>query len=167
MKAPIATGLGLERLKFSFTRPPLLVGGKAMEYYDLRPAGADVDLIADPADVLSLIALHPTRVKDLWGDLGVCPLEFEIWATICLLTYDDLSPGAIDRGDHLVISLEKLLLMKALATHVEKYLQDTRLIAQRFLRTQYEAYAATTARNAALLAGIPGLTYLERTGPTT
>ena len=57
--------------------------------------------------------------------------------------------------------------MKALATHKEKYLQDTRLIAQRFLRTQYEAYAATTARNAALLDGIPDITYLERAGPAT
>ena len=159
--------LGLERLAYSFTRPPLLVGGKAMEYYDLRPAGADVDLIADLADVRRLITLHPTRVKDLWGDLGVCPLDFEIWTSICLLTYDDLSPGAIDRSDHLVISLEKLLLMKALAMHKEKYLKDTQLIVQRLLRTQYEAHPTIAARNAALLDGIPGITYLERTGPTT
>ena len=160
--------LGLERLSYSFTRPPLLVGGKAMEYYDLRPAGADVDLIADPHDVRHLITLHPTRVKDLWGDLGVCPPgppDFEIWASICLLAYDDLTPGAIDRGGHLVVCLEKLLLLTALAMHKEKYLDDTRLIVQRLLRTQYEAHATTAARNAALLDGIHGITYLERTGP--
>ena len=159
--------LGLERLAYSFTRPPLLVGGKAMEYHDLRPAGADVDLVADPQDVRHLITLHPTRVKDLWGDLGVCPLDFEIWASICLLTYDDLAPAAVDEGDYLVISLEKLLLMKALAMHKEKYLKDTQLIVQRILKTRHEAYDAVAARNAALLEGIDDITYLERIGPTT
>ena len=151
--------VGLDRLSHSFRRKPLLVGGKAMEYYGLRQAGPDIDFLADPQDVRHLITLHPTRVKDLWGDRGVCPLDFAIWANICLLTYDDLAPEAIDEGDYLV--------MKVLAMHKGKYLKDTQLIVQRILRTQYEAYGATAARNAALLEGIDGITYLERTGPTT
>jgi hypothetical protein len=145
----------------------LLVGGKAMEYYGLRAAGADMDLIADAEDVRRLIARHPSRVKDLWGDLGVCPLEFEIWASICLFTYDDLAPGAVDAGEVLVVSLEKLLMMKALAMHKEKYLRDTQLIVKRILRHQNEQYDAVRARNEALLAGIQGIVYLELDGPAS
>jgi hypothetical protein len=57
--------------------------------------------------------------------------------------------------------------MKALAMHKEKYLKDTQLIVQRLLRTQHEAHPTIAARNAALLDGIPAVTYLERTGPST
>ncbi len=157
--------VGLGRLGHAFARKPLLVGGKAMEYYGLRKAGADVDLVADREDVRRLIALHPARVKDLWGDLGVCPFEFEIWASICLFTYDDLADGAVDEGEVRVVSLEKLLLMKALAMHKEKYLRDTQLIVQRILHTQNQQYEAVRARNHAVLAGIDGVAYLERLGP--
>src|SRR6266542_6146969 len=145
--------VGLERLSYSFARKPLLIGGKAMEYYGLRKAGADIDLVADAEDVRRLIELHPSRVKDLWGDLGVCPLEFEIWASICLFTYGDLAEGAVDEGEVFVVSLEKLLVMKALAMHKEKYLADTQLIVQRILRSQNEKYDAVRARNETLLAG--------------
>jgi hypothetical protein len=96
--------------------------------------------------------------------LGVCPLEFEIWASICLLTYDDLVDGAVDDGEVLVVSLEKLLLMKALAMHKEKYLTDTQLIVRRIVRSQNEQYPAVRARNEALLAGIDGVAFLERAG---
>ena len=61
----------LEKLDYTFQRKPLLVGGKAMEYYGLRPSGADIDFIADPADVYNLIRRYPHRVKDLWGDRKV------------------------------------------------------------------------------------------------
>jgi hypothetical protein len=157
--------VGLARLGFAFGKKPLLVGGKAMEYYGLRKAGADVDLIADVEDVRRLIERYPGRVKDLWGDLGVCPEEFEIWASICLFGYDDLAEGAVDAGEVLVVSLEKLLVMKALAMHKEKYLQDTQLIVQRVLQGQYEQYESVRTRNEGLLAGIEGVEYLERAGP--
>ena len=124
-----------------------------------------MDLVADAEDVRRLIVRHPTRVKDLWGDLGVCPDEFEIWASICLFTYDDLVGDAADAGEVLVASLEKLLVMKGLAMHKEKYLRDTQLIVQCILRGQFERYEAVRARNEALLAGIPGIVYLERAGP--
>ena len=158
--------VGLGRLGYAFARKPLLVGGKAMEYYGLRKAGGDVDLVADAEDVRRLIARYPSRVKDLWGDLGVCPLEFEVWTSICLLTYDDLVDGAVDAGEVFVASLEKLLLMKALAMHKEKYLRDAQLIVQRILRGQYERYEAVRARNEGLLASLGAVEYLERAGPS-
>lgn len=136
-----------------------------MEYYGLRQAGADIDLVAGKEDVANLIRQYPERVKDLWGDLGVCPFEFEIWKSICLLTYDDLCENAIDKQDYLVISLEKLLLMKALAMKVEKYYLDTQLIVQALLDQKYQAYEQVKVENVDILSGIQDIVYIEKTGP--
>ena len=155
----------LIKLDYSFRKKPLLVGGKAMEYYGLRQSGADIDFIADKEDVFNLIKKYPERVKDLWGDLGVCPFEFEIWKSICLLTYTDLCENAADEGDFLVISLEKLLIMKALAMNIEKYRIDTQLIVQAVLKRQYQSYDQVKIENMDFISHIQGLTYIERTGP--
>lgn len=155
----------LNKLHYTFRKKPLLVGGKAMEYYGLRQAGADIDFIVDAEDVYNLIRQYPDRVKDLWGDLGVCPFEFEIWKSICLLTYADLCENALDAGDFLVIALEKLLLMKALAMHIEKYRADTQLIVQELLKRQYQAFDQINAENKTVIDQIQGIVYIQKTGP--
>jgi hypothetical protein len=155
----------LNKLNYSFRKKPLLVGGKAMEYYGLRQSGADIDFIADKEDAFNLIKQYPERVKDLWGDLGVCPFEFEIWKSICLLTYADLCEHAADEGDFLVISLENLLIMKALAMHIEKYRNDTLLIVQEILKRQYQSFDQVTLENMDFIRPIQGITYIEKTGP--
>ena len=119
----------------------------------------------DPADVFNLIQRYPHRVKDLWGDLGVCPFEFEIWKSICLLTYPDLCEHALDEGDFLVVSLEKLLLLKALAMRIEKYRLDAEMIVNHLLEKQYRSYDQVQAENAAFIAQVPGIVYIEKTGP--
>ncbi len=129
--------IDLSRLGYTFRSKPLLIGGKAMEYYGLRQAGADIDFVVTREDYAALAQRFPDTLRDLWGDLGVCPYEFEIWTTICLFDYADLSPGAIDLGDYLVISLEKLLLLKALAMEVEKYRRDLELIVQKIRGDKY------------------------------
>ena len=42
--------LGLDVLQYTFIHKPLLFGGKAMEYYGLRKAGADIDLVIHEED---------------------------------------------------------------------------------------------------------------------
>lgn len=157
--------IALEKLNYAFRRKPLLVGGKAMEYYGLRQAGADIDFIADAGDVYRLIERYPGRVKDLWGDLGVCPFEFEIWKSICLLTYADLCENAVDEGDYLVIALEKLLLLKAFAMHIEKYRSDLQLIVQELQKRQYQSFERVKGENLDFTRRIPGLVYIEHSGP--
>lgn len=132
--------IDLSRLNFSFTSKPLLIGGMAMEYYDLRPSGADIDFVITPEDYQCLAAQYPDHLKDLWGDLGVCVYEFEIWQSICLFRYEFLSQGAVDAGEYLVISLEKLLFLKTLAMHIEKYHRDMELIVKRIIDLQYANY---------------------------
>jgi hypothetical protein len=132
----VALPIDLGKLDFAFSVKPLLIGGMAMQYYGLRPSGRDIDLVIPREDRARLAARYPDGHKDLYGDLGVCVYEFEIWQTICLFDYAFLSPGAIDCGDFLVISLEKLLFLKALAMKVPKYHRDLELIVARILRDQ-------------------------------
>jgi hypothetical protein len=127
----------LHLLDYRFTTPPLLIGGMAMEYYDLRVSGADIDFVATRADYADLAALHPDHLKDLHGDLGVCVGPFEVWTSICLFDYDALAIGALDCGAWRVIALEKLLLLKCLGMEQPKNAADVRLIAQRILDIQY------------------------------
>ena len=157
--------IDLRKLNHSFSKKPLVVGGKAMEYYGLRKSGADIDLIVPQEDVIQLIKQYPDRVKDLWSDLGVCPFEFEIWKSICLLTYDDLKEGAQEHDDYLVISLEKLLLMKALGMKKEKYLKDTQLISESILNQLYQGFEAIRTENQEILKGLETVVYIEKTGP--
>jgi len=42
--------IDLGNLNYKFKKKPLLVGGKAMEYYGLRKAGEDIDFIVTKKD---------------------------------------------------------------------------------------------------------------------
>jgi hypothetical protein len=132
--------INLTRLNFTFTTPPLLIGGNAMEFYGLRPAGADVDFVITASDYERLAHQYPAHLKDLGGDLGVCVYEFEIWKSICLFDYVFLAAGALEQEDYRVISLEKLLFLKALGMKVDKYHHDLELLVERLLQDQYENY---------------------------
>jgi hypothetical protein len=155
----------LNKLHYSFTKKPLLIGGKAMEYYGLRKSGWDIDFVASEEDVMKLIELYPQRVKDLWGDLGVCPYEFEIWRTINLFDYTYYKEKAIEKDTYLIISLEKLLVMKALAIKKEKYLKDVNLIVNHIIEDQETKYEEQKRLNKHILKKIENIIYIEKTGP--
>lgn len=123
--------INLSKLDFSFDTKPLLIGGMAMEYYGLRQAGRDIDFVITAEDYERLAQQYPDDLRDLWGDLGVCVYEFEIWKSICLFDYAHLSEGAVDAGEYLIISLEKLLFLKALGMDVEKYHKDLEMIVKK------------------------------------
>ena len=108
----------LEKLNYSFQDKPLLIGGMAMQYYGLRKAGADIDLVISRRDHEQLIRIWPEHVKDLYGDIGICEFGFEIWNQICRFNYDELLPGSIEEADFRVISLERLLFLKSLAIRI-------------------------------------------------
>jgi len=135
--------IDLARLSYSFETKPLLIGGKAMEHYGLRPAGADIDFVVTARDYAQLAQRYPEHLKDLWGDLGVCVDVFEIWKSICLFEYDYLSVGALDTGPYLIIALDRLLFLKALAMRVEKYHRDLELIVDKIRGDVHAAWWAT------------------------
>jgi hypothetical protein len=129
-----------DRLNFEFGSKPLLIGGRAMEYYGLRKSGNDIDFVITVEDYERLSQKYPDHLKNLGGDLGVCVYEFEIWKTICLFDYAFLSRDAIEKEAYLIVSLEKLLFLKAIAMQEPKYHRDLELIVERVLQIQYETY---------------------------
>ncbi len=134
--------IDLAKLDYAFETRPLLIGGMAMEFYDLRRAGNDIDYVVTVADYARLAQKYPGHLKDLGGDLGVCVYEFEIWKSICLFDYEYLLPGAIDQGEYLVISLEKLLFLKALGVKEDKYRHDLERIVKKITDDRYAAWWA-------------------------
>ena len=132
--------IDLSLLNFTFSTPPLLIGGKAMEFYGLRKAGADIDFVIRGDDYERLAQQYPGHLKDLWGDLGVCIYDFEIWKSIRLYGYEELGGGALEQEGFRVISLEKLLFLKALAMKIEKYRRDLELVVERVLRDKYAGW---------------------------
>jgi hypothetical protein len=132
--------IDLKRLNYQFSTPPLLIGGKAMEYYGLRPAGADIDFVTTREDYERLAAQYPDNLREIWGDMGVCPFDFEIWTSICLFDYNYLAEGAVEEPGYRVISLEKLLFLKSLGYKVEKYHHDMELLVERMLKDRYARY---------------------------
>ena len=127
-------------LDYKFKYKPLLIGGKAMEYYGLRKAGVDIDLVVHPIDHETLVSKYPSNIKDLYGDIGVCEFGFEIWNQICTFDYQYLKANAIEEENFLVISLEMLLFLKALAMEIPKYHKDLELVVKKVLDKAYENY---------------------------
>lgn len=126
-----------EKLAYPFQEKPLLIGGKAMEYYGLRKAGADIDLVVSLNDHANLKKQYPDHIQDLYGDIGICEFEFELWNQICRYDYQELKVAAIEEADVLVISLEKLLFLKTLAIKEDKYYQDVLLLVDEILKRKY------------------------------
>ncbi len=129
--------IDLSDLDFDYYQPPLLVGGKAMEFYELRPAGDDIDFVVAEPDYQCLAEKYPGQTVEVYGDLGVKVQAFELWNSILLFTYEDLSIGAYDLEGIKVISLEKLLFLKTLAIRELKYERDVHLIVEKIHRNQY------------------------------
>lgn len=152
-------------LNFTFSQRPLVIGGKAMEYFGLRSAGEDIDLIVVKPDLEALIRQHPNRVKNLWGDLGISVYGFEIWKTIRYFDYGFYIQGAIEEKDYFLISLEKLLFQKALAMNEEKYHQDLELIVQKITVNQGKKFEAIKKENEQIISATGAVEFIEITGP--
>jgi hypothetical protein len=125
----------LAALELTFTKKPLIIGGKAMEYYGMRKAGADIDLIICDEDYQDLAKKHPEKTKDIWGDLGVVIDPFEIWRSIRCIDYDFYIKDAIDEGSVLMVSLDRLLAMRVFAMGVPKYMEDLKMMEIYYMRT--------------------------------
>ena len=129
--------IDFKQLDYNFVHRPLLIGGMAMEYYNLRKAGNDIDLVIHSEDHRMLVEKYPNNIKDLYGDIGVCEFGFEIWNQICTFDYEFLKAGATEEKDYHVVSLEKLLFLKALAMEIPKYHKDLELVVDLVLKKAY------------------------------
>jgi len=134
----------IKKNKLTFAKKPLLIGGMAMEYYDLRKSGDDIDLVICNEDYQRLAAQYPEKRKDIWGDLGVVIGLFEIWRSINLLDYEFYIKDAIEEDCVFVVSIDKLLLMRVFAMDIKKYMDDLLLLKDYFYKIykniDYEQY---------------------------
>ena len=99
--------------RLAFIRKPIIIGGKAMEFYGMR-RGADIDLVICDADYQKIAAMYPDNRKDIWGDLGVAIDEIEMWRSIHLFDYEFFLKDAIEVSSMLVISLDRLLFTRSI-----------------------------------------------------
>ena len=120
----------LQQIDFVFSQKPIVIGGMAMEYYNIRKAGDDIDLVVCDADYQRLSQLYPDNRKDIYGDLGVVIEPFEIWRSISLLDYDFYKAGAIESEKLKMLSLDKLFLTRIFAMEIEKYMNDLELMRE-------------------------------------
>lgn len=121
----------IKNLNFNFSSKPLLIGGKAMEYYQIRESGEDIDFVITEEDYEQLAYKYPNNIKEMYDDFGVCSYEFEMWKSICLFNYKFLSEDAIETEDFLIISFERLMFLKILSMRSSKSLRDLELIRDR------------------------------------
>lgn len=58
----------MKKIKYKFIAKPLVVGGMALQYHDVRKSGKDIDLIVSTRDWNKLQKLYPDKVhKFLFG----------------------------------------------------------------------------------------------------
>ncbi|MDR3598035.1 hypothetical protein [Clostridium sp.] len=126
----------LKSSNLSFIDKPILIGGMAMEYYEMRKAGADIDLIITDEDYKELAQKYPNERKDLYGDLGMVIGKFEIWRSIAHLDYNFFKKDAIEQENILIVSIDRLLWTRVCAMEVEKYRNDLELLKEYY----YENY---------------------------
>jgi hypothetical protein len=118
----------------SFTEKPILIGGMAMQYYEMRKSGADIDLIITDNDYQILAEKYPNDRKDLYGDLGMVIGKFEIWRSIAHLDYDFFKKDAIEKENILIVSIDRLLWTRVCAMEVEKYRNDLKLLKEYYYK---------------------------------
>lgn len=124
----------LKEIPLSFIKKPIIIGGMAMEYYGMRKSGRDIDLIISQDDYHVLSKQYPDNKKDLYGDSGFIINKFEIWRSIALIDYDFFLKDAIDEGNVLIVSIDRLLWMRVCAMEVEKYKKDLGLMKEYYYR---------------------------------
>jgi len=130
--------IDLDKLNYKFINKPLLIGWKAKEFYGIRKSWEDIDFVISKEDHDNLVKIYPNNIKDLYWDIGICEFEFEIWNNICLFDYNFLKEKSIELDEFLIIGLEKLLFLTALAMKEEKYMNDLKLIVDKIIQEQYK-----------------------------
>ena len=124
-------GIDISILNYDFEDKPILIGGKALEYYGVRSSDNDYSFVITEDDYYRLSYKYSDNLKDLYDDLGVCVFDFEVWKSIYMLDYEFFLEGAIEEEDFYVVSFEKIMFMKVLSINSDKSKRDLALMRNR------------------------------------
>ena len=139
--------------KFKFKYPPILVGGKAMEFYGLRKTGHDIDYIVSKYDYERLSKIEapnpwmPEQTPGITYRGG--KMDVDYFLNLYQYDYNYLKKNAIKNKKILVISKEDLILVKAMTAFdkknkrigkmtVKKNLKDISLLVNSLSKDKYD-----------------------------
>lgn len=155
----------IQKLNYSFKKPPILIGGGAMEYYGMRKTGHDFDFMISMEDYEALRCLRKkmntfggkefdkdglsTDVDNTFS--AIDGLELDLAVTMFQYKYDFFDHNTDQLGPYKVVSRENLLLLKTLAASnsegwdpiykkemIQKQRTDVDLILKSIVEHQYK-----------------------------
>lgn len=137
--------IGIDKIPYEFLDFPIVLGGKAMEYYGLRKAGNDIDLIISERDFENLEKILPRHsgIRDI--DHFIRYKEFEMWTSIRQFNYEFYQQKAVRLDGFCVVSIERLVWLKALYVSEEKSINDLKLLSKYIMLKQYKKYLKKNA----------------------
>ena len=104
--------------KFKFKYLPILVGGKAMEYYNLRKTGDDIDYIIHKTDYEKLAKIikpneyMPIQTPAITYKGG--KIDIDYFLKLYNFDYNKLKRNAVKKENNLIVSKEDLILIKSM-----------------------------------------------------
>ena len=132
-------------MNYQFKYPPILVGGKAMEYYGLRKCGRDMDYVVHKTDYKNLLKIEnpnkyfPLQTPGITYTGGKKDMDF--FLHLYQFDYNRLKQNAVKKGNMLIISKEDLILLKTMGLTNKKYKnkhkKDILLLAKSLVRSKY------------------------------
>ena len=125
--------------RHSFVKPPIVIGGAAMQYYGFRASGGDVDILVSNYDYFKIVE-EGHEIQRYSMDEGCKTEQFDVWHTIRGFDYKFYKEHAINEGEVLVMSIEKLMFLKAMAIDEEKSLNDIRIITKQIILKNYKQF---------------------------
>lgn len=156
----------MDKLNYVFIKPPILIGGGAMEHYKMRFTGHDFDFIISMEDYRKLKKNKERKLNTFGGvkfdDEGLSTdsdntfssvdnLDIDLAVTMFQYRYDHFDIDTDKLGKYKVLSRENLLLMKSLAASnnegwaegrksdmIAKQRRDMDLIIKSIVEHQYE-----------------------------
>tara|TARA_A100001015_G_scaffold282666_1_gene347199 strand:+ start:1256 stop:1699 length:444 start_codon:yes stop_codon:yes gene_type:complete len=139
---------GIELTNYKFINKPLVVGGLALEYYNIRETTHDYDYMVSPSDWLELKKIHPDKInlfggkheKDVDATINLTENPIDLISTLFQFNYNSLVKNSIDFPEYKIISITNLLLTKTLGAVYNKdpkSINDQKLIVDKIVELQY------------------------------
>ena len=111
----------LKKVKYKFKHPPLVVGGYALQYYGIRKAGHDLDVMVSSTDWKELKKIYPKNInlfggkteKDVDATINLKEINVDLIKTLVMNNYKDMSKNSIKLENFKIISLKNLIYLKS------------------------------------------------------
>ena len=141
----------LDKFEYNWIYPPMLIGGHALSYHNIREPGYDLDVIVSQADWNILKEMYPTTLnlfggkteKEVDATLNIrTPVKLDIIKTLWQHNYNDFLKDSIyiEESNVRVISIPNLLYIKsfpAVKFNDKKSKDDVQLILDSVIKERY------------------------------